>query len=145
VALTSILVSFVMIADGLAMLLPGPSSAVGGAAILSLGLAWLVLGFPKLMSASGRSFSAILVSRFGLVTLPVLVLPVAGLWFVATPSALSEWFTVAWFAVWAVCLLLSAVLPCPQCRLPFGRRGLRFEIASSVCPHCGANPRPTST
>jgi hypothetical protein len=139
------LVSFVMIADGLAMLLPGPSSAVGGAAILLLGLAWLTRGLPKLMSAPGRAFSAILISRFGLVALPILIVPVAGLWFVATPAALSAWFAVAWLTVWAVCLILSAVLPCPHCRLPFGRRGFRFQIASSACPHCGANPRASAT
>jgi len=139
------LVSFIAIADGLAMLLPGPSSGIGGAAILVLGVAWLSFGVPRFMSPSGRAFSAVLIARFGLFVVPPLSLPVAGLWLVATPAALSVWFAIAWFAVWAACLALSAFLPCPQCSQPFGRRGLRFEVASSACPHCGANPRGSAT
>ena len=134
-------VCFVAIADGLAMLLPGASSSLGGAAILALGLAGLVFGLPRFMSSSGRAFSAILVTRFGLFALPVLGLPVAGLWFATTPAALSMWFAVAWFTVWAVCLVLSALLPCPECSHSFGRRGLRLQTRSSACAHCGANPR----
>ncbi len=123
------------------MLLPGPSSALGGAVLLVVGSAWLGLGFPRLLSPEGRRFSAALVARFGLVIVPPLGLVVAGLWLVATPSALSVWFAVAWGAVWAVCVLLSAHLPCPSCGLPFGRRGWRFEVRSDACPHCGSSAR----
>lgn len=134
-------VSFVLIADGIAMLLPGPSSSLGGAAILALGLVGLVVGLPRFLSRSGRAFGAILATRFGLVALPVLSLPVAWLWYAATPDALSPWFAVAWFTVWAACLLLSAFLPCPACGRSFGRRGASLEVRSSACAHCGANPR----
>lgn len=138
-------VSFVLVADGLAMLFPGPSSSLGGAAILGLGLVGLVFGLPRVLSSSGRAFSSILAARFGLFALPVLCLPIAWLWFARTPDALSAWFAVAWFTVWAMCLVLSAFLPCPECSRSFGRRGLRLPIASSVCAHCGANPRAHAT
>jgi hypothetical protein len=134
-------VSFVLIADGLAMLLPGPSSSLGGAGILAVGLSGLVFGLPRFMSRSGRAFSSTLAARFGLFALPVLCGPVAWLWLTTSPDALSGWFVVAWFIVWAVCVALSAFLPCPKCGRPFGRRGLRFQTTSSACPHCGANPR----
>ena len=137
-------ICFIAIADGLAMLLPGPSSALGGATILVLGLAGLGFGLPRSLSPSGRTSSAILATRFGLLALPALCLPVAGLWLARTPEALTPWFAVAWFTVWSVCLVLSAFLPCPECSRPFGRRGLRLQIASSACAHCGANPRPNA-
>jgi hypothetical protein len=139
--LVGMAVCFVLIADGLAMLLPGPASSLGGAAILALGLAGLVFGLPRFLSRSGSAFSTILAARFGLFVLPVLCMPVAWLWSVTTPDALSAWFAVAWFSVWAVCLMLSAFLPCPHCSQPFGRRGLSFQLASSACAHCGANSR----
>ena len=137
--------SFVAVADGLAMLLPGPSSKPGGAAILLLGVAWWALGIPGVLSTSGRPFTAILIARFGLLVLPVLIIPVAGLWFVATPVALSRWFVVAWFSVWLLCALCSAFLPCPGCGQPFGRLGFRLQTRASACPHCGANPRATES
>jgi hypothetical protein len=133
--------SFVLIADGVTMLLPGPTSALGGAALLALGLAGLVFGVPRFMSGSGRAFSAILATRFGLFALPVLSAPVAGLWLATSPDALSVWFAVGWLLVWAACAALSAFLPCPECGRPFGRRGLRFQATSSACAHCGADPR----
>jgi len=130
-----------MIADGVAMLLPGPSSAIAGTAIVSAGVAGLVFALPRFLSPSGRAFSSILAARFGLFVLPVLCLPIAWLWFVTTPAALSWWFAVAWSAAWLVCLALSASLPCPECSHPFGRRGRSFRLTSSACAHCGANPR----
>jgi len=135
------LISFIAVADGLAMLLPGPASPAGGAAILAAGAAWLVIGVPRCLSPSGREFSAALVTRFGLFALPALVLPIAGLWWIATPAALSVWFAVAWLSVWVVCVALSALLPCPRCGLPFGRQGLRFQTTSDACAHCGASAR----
>lgn len=134
-------VCFVLIADGIAMLLPGPSSSLGGAAILVAGLVGLVIALPRYLSPSGRAFSSILASRFGLVALPALCLPIAWLWFATNPEALSWWFAAAWAAVWLVCLLLTSTLPCPECGRPFGRRGLRLQLGSSVCAHCGANTR----
>ncbi|NNL65016.1 MAG: hypothetical protein HKP30_02120 [Myxococcales bacterium] len=134
-------VCFVSIADGIAMLLPGPASALGGGAILVAGLAGLVFALPRFLSPSGRVFSAILAARFGLFVLPVLFLPVAALWSVTSPDALSGWFVVAWAAVWSACLGFSALLPCPECGRPFGRRGWRFQLRSSACAHCGADPR----
>jgi hypothetical protein len=89
-------VCFVLIADGFAMLLPGPANSFGGAAILALGLAGLVFGLPRFLSRPGRVFSTILAARFGLFVLPVLSMPVAWLWFVTTPAALSGWFAIAW-------------------------------------------------
>ena len=139
--LTGMAICFVLVADGLAMLLPGPSSALGGLAILALGLAGLALGLPRLLSDSGRAFSTILVARFGIFVLPVLCLPIAWLWSVTTPAALSWWFAAAWAAVWAACMALSALLPCPRCGQPFGRRGVALRLASSACAHCGADPR----
>ena len=100
---------------------------------------------PRLLSPAGRPFGAALIARFGLFLLPPLSLPVAGLWLIATPSALSAWFAVAWFCVWVACLGLCAFLPCPECSEPFGRKGLRLQTASSACPHCGANPRGSAT
>lgn len=72
-------VCFVLIADGLAMLLPGPASAPGGAAIGGVGLGGLAFGLPRFLSASGRAFAAILATRFGLFALPALCGPVAWL------------------------------------------------------------------
>ena len=134
-------VCFVLVADGIAMLLPGPSSALGGAAILALGLAGLVFALPRFLSPPGRPFSAILATRFGLFVLPVLCLPIAGVWHVTNPAALSGWFAVAWAAVWSACLGLTALLPCPACGGAFGRRGGRLQLRSSTCPHCGADAR----
>ncbi len=142
--LFGMVVSFVMIADGLAMVLPGPSSALSGVAILLVGLAGLGFALPRFLSESGRAFSAILATRFGLFALPVLCLPIAWLWSVATPAALSWWFAVAWFAVWTACLALVAWLPCPHCNKPFGRRGPRLQLTSPACAHCGASPRGNS-
>jgi hypothetical protein len=141
----SLAIGFIAVADGLAMLLPGPSSKLGGAILLVLGVAWLLLGVPRLLSVSGRAFTVNVVARFGLLVLPPLSVPVAGLWMVATPSALSAWFAVAWFTVWAVCVGFSAFFPCPSCGEPFGRSGSRFQTTSSACPHCGANPRASAT
>jgi hypothetical protein len=132
---------FVLIADGLAMLLPGPASALGGAAIFVVGLGGLAFGLPRFLSASGQPFRTILAARFGLVALPVLCGPVAWLWSVSTPEALTLSFGVAWLSVWVACFALSAAWPCPVCRQPFGRRGASFQLASSACAHCGANPR----
>jgi hypothetical protein len=134
-------VCFVLIADGLAMLLPGPASALGGAAIGVVGLGGLAFGLPHFLSASGQAFAAILATRFGLFALPVLCGPVAWLWSVATPEALTAWFGVAWLTVWIACLVLSASLLCPACSQPFGRRGASLQLTSSACAHCGANPR----
>ncbi len=134
---------FVLIADGVAMLLPGPSSSLGGAAILLLGFVGLVLGLPRFLSQTGRAFAGILASRFGLVVLPVLCLPIAWLWSLTSPEALSVWFAVAWLSVWVACLALTALLPCPRCSQPFGRRGTSFRLTSSACAHCGANARGT--
>jgi hypothetical protein len=134
-------VCFVLIADGFAMILPGPSSPLGGFAIAGVGLAGLVLALPRFLSPSGRAFSSILATRFGLVALPLLSVPIASLWFFTSPDALSWWFAVAWAAVWLGCLGLSASLPCPDCGQPFGRRGWSLRLRSSACAHCGANPR----
>ncbi len=133
--------AFVLLGDGLAMLLPGPTSAVGGLALMLVGLMWLVLAMPRLLSTEGRPFTAILVARFGLLMVPPLGALMAGIWWLSTPEALSRWFAVAWGVVWAGCVGLSAVVRCPSCGHLFSRRGLRFEVASSSCPHCGANPR----
>ena len=127
------------------MMLPGPSSASGGAVLFGVGSAWLALGFPRLLSPEGRPLGSVLVARFGLFVVPPLSVPIAGLWHVATPEALSAWFLVAWAAVWLMCVVLSAFLPCPSCGQPFGRRGWRLQVASSACPHCGVNPRSPST
>ena len=139
--LAGMAVCFVLVADGIAMLLPGSSSAPGGAAILVVGLAGLKFALPKFLSPSGRAFSSILTTRFGLFVLPVLCLPIASLWFVNSPEALSWWFAFAWATVWSACLGFSALLPCPECTQPFGRRGLSLALTSSACVHCGANPR----
>ncbi len=139
--LTGMAVCFVLTADGIAMLLPGPSSSLGGAAILAIGVAGLRVALPRFLSPSGRAFSSILAARFGLFVLPVLVLPIALLWYVTSPDALSWWFAVAWAAVWSVCLGFSASLPCPECSRPFGRRGWSLQLTSSACAHCGADPR----
>lgn len=140
-ALVGMAACFVLVADGLAMLLHGPTSALGGLAILVLGMAGLRFGLARVLTPRGRAFQGILASRFGLFVLPVLVLPIAWLWSVTSPDALTPWFGVAWLAVWLGCLGLSAWLPCPDCGGAFGRSGLRFQLTSSVCAHCGANPR----
>ena len=132
---------FVLIADGVAMLLPGPSSSLGGATILVAGLAGLMFALPRSLSSSGRAFSSILAARLGLVALPVLCLPIASLWFFTSPDALSWWFAAAWAAVWSVSLGFSALLPCPECSQPFGRRGWSLQLRSSACAHCRADPR----
>ncbi len=134
-------VCFVLVADGLAMLLPGPTSALGGAAILALGLSGLAFGLPRFLSPDGRAFSAILAARFGLVALPALCLPIAGLWFVTSPDALSGGFAAGWSMAWAACVALSAFLPCPRCSRSFGRRGWSLEVTSAACAHCGASAR----
>ena len=134
-------VCFVLIADGIAMLLPGPASALGGAAILVIGLAGLTFALPRFLSPSGRAFSSILATRFGLFVLPVLCVPIASLWFVTSPEALSWWFAFAWASVWSACLGFSALLPCPECAHPFGRRGWNLALRSAVCAHCGSKPR----
>jgi hypothetical protein len=134
-------VCFVLIADGITMLLPGPASAFGGAAILVIGLAGLTFALPRFLSPSGRAFSTILATRFGLFVLPVLCAPIALLWFLRSPEALSWWFALAWASVWSACLGLSALLSCPACTHPFGRRGWRLALTSSACAHCGSNPR----
>ncbi|MDJ0788067.1 MAG: hypothetical protein QNK05_14755 [Myxococcota bacterium] len=139
--LGSMAIAFIAVADGLAMLLPGPSSTLGGSALVILGMAWLVVGVRWMLTPGGRPFAPVLVSRFGLFVLPVLCLPVALVWYVATPHALSIWFGVAWLVTWAACLVLSASLPCPRCGQPFGRSGARLQGRSSTCPHCGADPR----
>ncbi len=134
-------VCFVLIADGIAMLLPGSTSPLGGAAILALGLVGLLYVLPRSLSPSGRDFSAILSTRFGLFVLPVLCLPIAGLWLASNPLALTGWFAVAWLGVWLACLLLSSTLPCPACGRPFGRRGASPRLTSSTCAHCNADAR----
>ena len=141
VFVASLVAGFVMVGDGLAMSLPGPSSGAGGAALLGLGAVWLARVVPAQLSAAGRPFAANVIARFGMVIAPPLALVMACIWWLATPAALSIGFAVAWSGVWVVCLALSAFLPCPRCRRPYGRRGARLQTASSECPHCGANPR----
>lgn len=140
-ALTGMAVSFVLVADGLAMLLPGPSSALGGAALVAVGGCGLRFGLPRFLSPAGRPFGPILAARFGMFALPVLCAPIAWLWHVTSPEALTAGFAVAWLGVWTTCVALSASLPCPACGQPFGRRGLRLETTGAACAHCGANPR----
>ena len=88
IALLSLAGAYIALADGIAMLLPGPSGKLGGATITVLGFAWLAFGFPRLvLSPAASAHGPMLVSRFGLVLLPVLVGPVALGWWVATPQA----------------------------------------------------------
>ena len=142
IALLSLAGAYIALADGLAMLLPGPSSKLGGATITVLGFAWMAFGFPRLLLSSAASaHGPMLVSRFGVVLLPVLVGPVALGWLIATPHALSWWFAFAWLAVWLGCVALWATLRCPECNETFGRQGWRLELRSDACPHCGARAR----
>ncbi len=142
IALLSLAGAYIALADGIAMLLPGPSGKLGGATITVLGFAWLAFGFRRLvLSPAASAHGPMLVSRFGLVLLPVLVGPVALGWWVATPQALSWWFAFAWLAVWLGCVALSATLQCPECNETFGRKGWRLELRSDACPHCGASAR----
>lgn len=135
------LLGFVCVADGLAMMLPGPSGGLRGAGLALAGLAVLFAGLPKFMSAEGRPFSPVLVTRMGLVALPLICGPIAYGWHVATPAALNGWFAVAWAGVWGACLTATAFLPCPACGASFGRSGARIEIRSSRCAHCGVDAR----
>lgn len=132
---------FVALADGLAMLLPGPTSAAGGLALVLAAAGWLVLGVPRLLSPAGRPFAVVLVARLGLVAVPVLCGPVAAAWWLATPDALGGSFVLAWGAVFLVCVAATALWRCPRCGRPFGRAGPSLRLADSRCAHCGADAR----
>jgi len=137
----SIALAFVCVADGVAMMLPGASGGLRGGAIALAGLAWLFGAVPRFMSREGRAFGPLLVTRMGLVLLPLLVGPVALLWWVATPEALNGWFAVAWALTFASCLAATALWPCPACGRGFGRAGGRLALRSSRCAHCGVDAR----
>jgi hypothetical protein len=132
--------AFVFLADGVAMILSRPTSTVGGVALVSIGGSWLALALPRLVDEETRPFLGALIPKLGLVTLPILFLPISGLWFVATPTALTPWFAAAWAGMWLACLVATFVVPCPSCGTAFGRIGLRVRPLHRTCAQCGAGP-----
>ena len=112
--------AFVVIADGLAMLVSRSTSTLGGAALLVLGGGWLLFALPRLVRPEVRPFLRVLIPKIGALALPILFLPVSGLWFVATPSALTVGFATAWVGLWLACLLATVVAPCPLCGGAYG-------------------------
>ncbi len=140
----SAIAGFIAVADGLAMILPGTSSGAAGAVLLTMGSIWLLQGWPRLLRPAARPFARAALALLGAVIVPVLALPVAGLWWVATPSALTAWFAVAWSALWLVCAIAVLFVACPECSEPFFRKGLMPRIGPLVCAHCGKRPVPTA-
>jgi hypothetical protein len=134
------LVAFVFIADGLAMLLTQSTSTLGGVALVILGSGWFSVAAPRIAPPEVRPFLPVLVPKLGALALPVLFLPVTGLWLVATPSALTVWFAVAWGCLWVFCLLAAAVVSCPRCGGAYGRSGIRLRPLSRSCVQCGEGP-----
>jgi len=136
----SVAAAFIAIADGLAMMLPGRSSLVGGVALFAGGSAWMWFGLPRFLARGARPFTAVGLSAVGVVLLPALYLPVRGLWLFATPAALTLWFTAAWMFVWLVCIGAVLALPCPACGRPFFRAGRSLGLRGLACSHCKASP-----
>jgi hypothetical protein len=134
------LVAFVLIADGLTMVLSQGTSTLGGAVLLLVGGGWFSVALPRLVSPEARPFLRVLVPKLGALALPMLFLPVSGLWLVATPSALTVWFAVAWVGLWLSCLAAMIAVPCPICGGTYGRTGARVRPLSRVCLRCGAGP-----
>ena len=110
------MVALVGLADGLAMLFPGPSSGVTGLFLTGASLGWLLLALPWLCRPAYRPYYGVVVSAFGVLVLPVLFFPVAITWFVTSPSALSAWFVCAWVVVWSACFAILAFVKCPSCQ-----------------------------
>lgn len=137
----TLLFAIVAVADGLAMLLPGPSSKLGGSALVVAGIVWVVVGVPRLVPSVRRPYAAILVASTAAVAMPLLVLPIAGLWLVATPAALTVWFAVSWALLWTTSVVAIAVLPCPMCRSPYARSGLHLRPLARACLRCGGEAR----
>jgi hypothetical protein len=134
------LAAFVLIADGLAMVLSQATSTVGGTVLLLLGGGWFSIALPRIVRPDVRPFLRVLVPKLGAVALPILFLPVSGLWLVATPSALTAWFAAAWAGLWLSCLFATFAQPCPSCGGAYGRTGVRMRPLSRVCVQCGAGP-----
>ena len=141
ILLFSTIAAFIAIADGMAMILPGPSSKISGFALLCAGVVWLFAGAPRFLKPEAQPFAYIVLANLGLLLIPVLFLPVCGLWLIATPSALTVWFSVAWASLWFACLALAFLIPCPECGQRL--RGIRISqrLRSPRCLNCGASPR----
>ena len=142
--LGSIVVALVGLADGLAMLFPGPSSGVTGLFLTGASLGWLLLALPWLCRPAYRPYYGVVVSAFGVLVLPVLFFPVAIAWFVTSPSALSAWFVCAWVVVWSACFAILAFVKCPSCQQSYFRHRLRIRISTTGCAHCGVSPGPVA-
>ena len=136
--------AFVLLADGLAMVLTPSTSTLGGLLLLGAGASWFMAALPRVVRQPVRPFVKVLVPKLGAVALPLLFIPVCGLWFVATPSALTAWFAVAWAALWLGCVFSSVVVPCPRCGRAYGRNGSRPRPLCQACVHCGAAPRSSA-
>lgn len=140
--LLSVIATLIALADGLAMMLPGPSNGLGGAALVVGGTVWVLFGLPRLATPAERPFVPAVLAQLGLMLTPLLVLPVAALWLVATPLAFGVWFGVAWLSVWLCCLVAVCVVECPVCREPFHRTALLPRIGSFTCVRCGVPVSP---
>jgi hypothetical protein len=136
--------AFIFLADGLAMILSQSTSTSGGISLLLIAGGWFALALPRIVRTEVRPFLRVLIPKFGSVALPLLFLPVCGLWLVATPSALTVWFAVAWAGLWLLCLFSTVVIPCPLCGHTYGRVGVRVRPLARVCAQCGAGPLTTT-
>jgi hypothetical protein len=139
--LVGAIAGYVAIADGLAMVVSAGTSALGGAALLLSGFAWFAFGMPRVARPVPARFVPIMLSSLGVLLLPVLFLPVCGLWLVATPSKLSVGFTVAWATC---CLVVFMLMPCPICGKQFNHSGGNIRVRPR-CANCGGGYRTPNT
>ena len=138
----SMLAGFVAVADGVAMMLPGPANSAAGAALVVAGALWLVAGLPRLARPAVRAFVPAQVTMVGVLVVPPLSVPIAGLWLVSSPSALSVWFGVAWAGLWFFFLSMLFVVKCPTCSAPFHRKGSLPRLRPpGACANCGDRPK----
>lgn len=133
------IIGLIAIADGLVMTMSRETSTLGGIALFLIGSLGLAFGFPRVVHPKFRPYSRVMLPMLASLLLPILYLPVYGIWWVASPSKLSVWFTVAWAGCWAVSLVATVVTPCPVCGRPFNRSGVRLRL-SLFCAHCRASP-----